>query len=196
MNLIKIQNYIIKIDDLLEYSFSCSDDDAKECFVKGSCCCNQFHIETNEANIDVIYSIMDKIVKYCPNLIEDGEYLDVFLDEEEGIFSIDKDENEHCSFSYLSKDAGLRCAIHSVALDMGEDPAKYKPVSCTSWPIMRYDDHNGKIILALDRESNSSCIKKKDKPDARLDKNFSSILESLLGKELWTDLVNSNKFLL
>lgn len=189
MKFIEIGKYSIKIDDFLNYSFSCSDQNAKECYKNKKCCCSIFHIETTDDNVDDIYSIIDKIAKYCPNLIEDGEYQDVFLDEEDGVFSIDKTDNDDCIFSYLDKGNSLRCSIHSVALDINENPVIYKPKACISWPIMIHECDKGNYILALDTETKTSCIKKKDKIDNEIDPNLFNILESLLGSKLFKDFL-------
>ncbi|MEI6168758.1 MAG: hypothetical protein WCS52_16375 [bacterium] len=76
--------------------------------------------------------------RHCPDL-ENGEGFDNVFDEvERGVFAIDTHENGLCVFAYQSH-SGIRCALHSAALEIGLSPHLLKPSSCTLWPlVLRY----------------------------------------------------------
>ncbi len=95
------------------------------------CCCAVFDICINHAEMKTIIGALPLAAEFRPELSENGN---VFDEEEPGLFSIDKDDNGDCVFSYRSGGKML-CALHSAALKAGLPPHNLKPTSCTLWPL-------------------------------------------------------------
>jgi hypothetical protein len=104
------------------------------CRSPAKCCCARYDILISEAEMQRILNIFPLAASYCPNLAKDGEWLNVFEDAEDGQIRIDTDENELCVFAYRQKKL-IRCALHSVAVDLKIPVTHVKPFHCLLWPL-------------------------------------------------------------
>jgi hypothetical protein len=73
--------------------------------------------------------------RYCPGLENEDGFENIFDEVERGVFAIDTHENGLCVFAYQCH-SGIRCALHSAALEIGLSPHLLKPSSCTLWPLV------------------------------------------------------------
>lgn len=180
---VHVGKYSFEIEDLLAYTFVCNTKEAITCVKNKTCCCNIFIIDTTQAKISRIISIFDTIAEFCPNIKNDNEYDNPFEREQASEYFIDKKRDEYCVFSYFDKNKALKCGIHSAALTINKDPFYFKPLTCSIWPLALHNT-KGKVEISLDIETKTTCLKKKKKPDNKIDPHFLDIIKRLLGKRM------------
>jgi len=104
------------------------------CRSKKKCCCASYNIFVSKTEMQRILNIFPLAAAYCPGLIKDGEFDNVFEEFDDGSIQIDTDESGLCVFAY--RQAGIiRCALHTVAIDMDMPVETVKPFHCLLWPM-------------------------------------------------------------
>lgn len=104
------------------------------CQDTGRCCCGVYDICVTRAEMERIVGCLPQAVAYCPRLAADDGYENIFERLAPDLFLIDTDENERCVFTY-SAGGQIRCALHTVAVDLGLPLNALKPHSCLLWPL-------------------------------------------------------------
>ena len=162
-------NHRIPFDDRLDMKIDLDrikniDHCCTGCESSTECCCARYDILISEDEMQQILNIFPLAASYCPNLMQNGELLNVFEDTEDGQIRIDTDENELCVFAYRQKGL-IWCALHSVALDLGVPVSQVKPFHCLLWPLAVCEETETVISIqhnALDfpcnRTKNSEVI--------------------------------------
>ncbi|MBA4386821.1 MAG: hypothetical protein C0404_02500 [Verrucomicrobia bacterium] len=105
------------------------------CASPGSCCCAKYEICVRVREMKTIIGALPLAAKYCPWLKDENGFDNVFDETERGLFAIDTHDNGLCVFAYHC-DSGIRCSLHSAALQIGMPPHLLKPFSCTLWPLV------------------------------------------------------------
>ena len=150
-------------------------------------CCSLFEVLVTPQEVHRIEEILDIIAEFCPWLLVDGGYDNVFDDDEEevpGLWLIEKGEHGQCPFEYIDLDENRLCGIHSAALLLGEDPFDRKPLVCSLWPLA-FSEGKSKVSLGIDSDATQfHCVKKvkKDvleKETAETIKKFSKIFSKV-----------------
>lgn len=108
--------------------------DCTGCRAGKPCCCSTYEVCVTAEEMRRIVRIMPEVVKFCPHLETDDGYDNVFELVEPGLYAIDTTEDGFCLFAYASKRT-IRCALHSVALELGIPLYDVKPKSCLLWPM-------------------------------------------------------------
>lgn len=167
-----------------------------------SCCC-RYEVPTTAEDRRRVLAHLDEV---RPNLPE-GHRL---LDPEESPFEQDEDfgfdlvsDNPlgGCEFNQYLDDR-CSCILHRTALEHGADPADWKPLACSLWPlaINDYDDEGEERFLVtiycqeteeLFNESDDepfACIVDQDPSYPRLYESERHVLEHLFGKSFWRTL--------
>jgi hypothetical protein len=104
------------------------------CHSKKKCCCACYDIFVSRTEMQRILHIYPLVAGYCPGLIQNGEFDNVFEEFDDGSIQLDTDENGLCVFAY--RQAGIiRCALHTVAIDMDIPVETVKPFHCLLWPM-------------------------------------------------------------
>lgn len=178
-----VGKYSFEIEDLLAYSYECNIKGAVTCAKNNTSCCTVFVIDTTQTKINRIVSIFDSIAEFCPNIKNGNEYTNPFEREQGREYFIDKKNDEYCVFSYFDKNRSVKCGIHSAALSINQDPFYFKPLTCSIWPLALHNKR-GKVEISLDTESKNACLRKKKKPDNKIDPHFLDIIKLLLGKRM------------
>lgn len=98
-------------------------------------CCIGLAVAVSRREMRVIDSLMDELARLVPALREDdGEFVDVF-GEEDGAWQLEPvDEDGTCPFLFRRRRHSL-CAIHALALTSGREVADVKPRACRHWPL-------------------------------------------------------------
>ena len=105
------------------------------CHSKTNCCCAGYDIFISEQEMQRILNIFPRVIRYCPDLVKDGELDNVFEESGDGLIQLDTDENGLCVFAYQQQEGVVRCALHSVAIDMDLSVEEIKPFHCLLWPM-------------------------------------------------------------
>lgn len=105
------------------------------CTHTDACCCAVHEVCVNAREMNTIIGALPLAARYCPGLENEDGFDNVFDEVERGVFAIDTHENGLCVFAYQCH-AGIRCALHSTALEIGLSPHLLKPSSCTLWPLV------------------------------------------------------------
>ena len=100
-----------------------------------ACCCAVHEVCVNKREMNTIIGALPLAARYCPGLENRDGFDNVFDEVERGVFAIDTHENGLCVFAYQCR-SGIRCALHSAALEIGLSPHLLKPSSCTLWPLV------------------------------------------------------------
>jgi hypothetical protein len=109
------------------------------------CCCSSYEVCITTAEMKRIIKVMPEAAGFCPHLLADGGYDNVFEEEEPGLFSIDTTENGLCLFAYWSHHR-IHCSLHTAAVALGVPLSEVKPKVCLLWP-MHFSE--GDEVLAM-----------------------------------------------
>ena len=82
------------------------------------CCCSSYEVCVSAEEIKRIIRVLPEAAKFCPQLLVDGGYDNIFEEEEHGLFSIDTNEDGVCVFAYWSHDR-IHCSLHTAAMNLG-----------------------------------------------------------------------------
>jgi hypothetical protein len=96
-----------------------------------------------------IIGVLPQAATFCPALKGMNGFDNVFDEVERGLFAIDTHENGLCVFAYRVH-AGIRCSLHSVALQTGISPHKLKPYACTLWPLVLREPPDAALSICDD----------------------------------------------
>ena len=123
--------------------------DCTGCRAGKPCCCSTYEVCVTAAEMRRIIRIMPEVIKFCSHLATDDGYDNVFELVEPGLYAMDTTEDGLCLFAYAAKRT-IRCALHSVALELGIPLSEVKPKSCLLWP-MTFSD--GAEVLSLTEDA-------------------------------------------
>ena len=113
-------------------------------------CCARFEVWVTRKEMQRITGLLPDVAKVCPHL-QDGDDLDnVFEDEGEGHFSIDKRDDGLCAFAF-EEDGMIRCGVHAAAAANGLDGLAAKPLECALWPFTLSE--SPPWVLSVDEEA-------------------------------------------
>ncbi len=143
------------------------------------CCCSSYEVCATAAEVKRIIRVLPEAARFCPHLLTDGGYDNVFEEEEPGLYSIDTDEDGLCLFAYWD-DGRIHCSLHSVALTLGLPLEEVKPKVCILWP-MHFSD--GDEVLAMINDAFLfSCNTRKAPGSRSLSPGFVEALEMVYGE--------------
>ncbi len=213
--LLSIGQVDIDVPQIIWRHFIC---DAQRCIqyagdralIDRSCCC-RYEVPTSAEDRQNVLAHLDEV---RPNL-PDGHRLidpDESPFEQDGDFGYDLVSDNPlggCEFNQYLPDR-CSCILHRTALEHGEDPALWKPLACSLWPlaINDYDDDEGERFLVtiyceeteeLFNESDDepfACIVDQDPAYPRLYESERHVLEFLFGKRFWRTLHSEAKQIL
>lgn len=108
--------------------------DCTGCRSKTDCCCASYHILISREEMQRILNMFPLLAEYCPGLVKDGEFDNVFEESDDGLIQLDTDENGLCVFAY-EHEGIVRCALHTAANVMNLPVEQVKPFHCLLWPM-------------------------------------------------------------
>jgi hypothetical protein len=151
--LLSIGDLDVDLPQLLARRFEC---DCRKCILwRGAevlsdrSCCARYRIEMTRADRVNLTAVLPLVRPRLPkdHPLQDPEAVPYQIDEDYRMI-MDEDERGVCPF--VLYDGGLsQCAIHRTCLEEGLDPWRYKPLSCSLWPIatVEYKADAGKRTL-------------------------------------------------
>jgi hypothetical protein len=97
-------------------------------------CCATYEVPVRNDRIGTIVGAVHEAARFAPQLLEDGEPVDLF-DETEGGLCLNTDESGRCLFAFHNEQGAPLCSLHAFALEAGLPPARVKPAACALWPL-------------------------------------------------------------
>jgi hypothetical protein len=149
------------------------------------CCCSSYEVCITTAEVKRIIKVMPEAARFCPHLLTDGGYDNVFDEEEPGLFSIDTTENGLCLFAYWSHHR-IHCSLHTVAVALGVPLSEVKPKVCLLWP-MHFSE--GEEVLGMINDAFLFNCNSRKAPDSRcLSPGFIEAIELVYGEGCGTQV--------
>ncbi len=119
------------------------------CTSTDACCCAKYEVCVSAREMKTIIGILPLAAEHCPWLKGENGFDNVFDEAERGLFAIDTHEDGLCVFAYHCN-SGIRCALHSVAEQIGISPHLFKPYACTLWPLGLQEPPNATLSICDD----------------------------------------------
>jgi hypothetical protein len=182
---IEIEGLLVDIDSIQRIRYSCEPNRFCDCH---KACCSLYEVTLTKKEIGKIDAIMDMICSYVPSLRSVKGYDNVFDVADGSLYSIDKNDDGLCAFSYLSTEGCVRCAIHTVAIEHGLRPEDFKPRVCSIWPLSLVDLERRKKAITVDESSSSfGCVGKNQKAST-IHVSIRKILLGVFGSTFYSHL--------
>ncbi len=174
-DLVRVGDVDVELCSIYGVEFHC---DASLCRDTENCCTFDVVIDASER--DRLLGLLPECARFQPALQGADGPENPFDDcADEGLYGVDHDE-DGCALSYRGADGEASCALHSVALALGLDPLRHKPLACALWPLVLIEGR--RVIVGLDAEVfGFPCARRKERPDARLPDGFRRALRLVFG---------------
>ena len=143
------------------------------------CCCSSYEVCVTSEEVKRIIRFLPEAARFCPHLLIDGEYDNVFEEEEPGLFSIDTNEDGLCLFAYRSR-GRIQCSLHTVAMTLGLPLAAVKPKVCLLWP-MHFSDGD-EVLAAISDAFLFKCNVRKAPGSRELSPAFVDAIDQVYGE--------------
>lgn len=170
----------VDVESLLQLENVCNG-----CARGGKCCCSSYEVCVTTAEVKRIIRVLPEAAGFCPHLLTEGGYDNVFEEEEPGLFSIDTTEDGLCLFAYRSHDR-THCSLHTVAITLGLPLEQVKPKVCLLWP-MHFSE--GDEVLAMINDAFRFNCNIRKAPDSRsLSPGFVEAIELVYGEGCGTQV--------
>ncbi len=146
---------------------------------RNMCCCSIYEICIDDRELERITSYIPDASAWAHELRCETGFENIFDETEDGLYSIDTDENDLCVFAYPGVRKSVLCSLHTVALGLNLPPVEVKPVSCATWPLaVSYNNPHMLSVAedALDFPCNTEKIK------GLLDPGISCIIKDVYGE--------------
>ncbi len=103
--------------------------------VHARACCNSYEVLVDRGEMERAVGAIPNALRYLDTTLDE---IDPF-DETENGHCLNTDEDGLCVFAYRGADRGIRCSLHSAALDLGLPPSRVKPKACVLWPLFLHE---------------------------------------------------------
>ena len=197
----------IDVPKIIERRFVC---DAKRCIqfsgtkplIDRSCCC-RYEVPTTRDDRERVLRHLDEVRPLLPegHRLVDPEQSPFEPSGEYGLDMVSDNLLGGCQFN-MYVEGQCRCVLHGLALSKGENPADYKPLACSLWPlaINDYDDDGYERFLVTiycedteelfeqNDDEPFACLVDQDPSYPWLYQSERPILEYLFGKAFWFTL--------
>jgi hypothetical protein len=154
------------------------ENDCKGCARGERCCCSSYEVCVTAAEMKRIIRVLPEAAKFCPHLLVDGGYDNVFGEEEDGLFSIDTNEEGLCLFAYWSH-RRIHCSLHSVAVRLALPLEQVKPKVCLLWPM--HFSEGTEVLAATGDAFLYACNTRKTSGSRSLCHGFAEAIDMVYG---------------
>lgn len=145
-------------------------------------CCGYYDVYIHQQELDGLIGMMPPASKYAPHLRDNDGYINLFGEEDNGEFSIDKSEEGGCLFGYADDRNRTWCSLHTAALDLGIPLIDAKPMACLLWPLALTETEP--ITLSVqDGALAFSCNQSRPERSDPLDKGIAEIVRGVFGQD-------------
>lgn len=161
------------------------------CVDATACCCAQFEVCVTAKEMQRMLDFLPQASRYCQHLKSGAGYENVFDQIGSNLYTVDTDEHGLCVFAYRHAE-GIRCSLHTVALDLDIPLKNLKPISCRLWPLS-ISSGRDKLVSVLDDVYAFPCNTKRHGARKRLDEGVAELIEGVWGSKVRTRVENREK---
>ena len=174
-----IDGIIIDLLALLSINYLC---DPALCNGMKSCCAS-YDVCITEKDIIKIIPYFPQASIYAPQIKEDeGGFSNLFEENDDGLFSMETDENFQCKLAWKNEAGDVLCSLHTHALKNNLSFYDTKPKSCCLWPLAESDPEEKSLCIDSDCLL-FPCVKEKPVQDFILNEELALIIENIYGLE-------------
>jgi hypothetical protein len=159
------------------------------CFTAKACCCAKYEVCVGLREMRTIIGALPLAAEYCPWLKTRTGYENVFDETERGLFAIDTHDDGLCVFAYHC-DSGIRCSLHTAAVQIGTSPHLVKPYACTLWPLVMREPPYAALSIC-DDAFRFPCNRTSRKKDDVISPEILYSIEMLLGADACAKIVKA-----
>lgn len=170
----------VDVESLLQLENVCNG-----CARGGKCCCSSYEVCVTTAEVKRIIRVLPEAAGFCPHLLTEGGYDNVFEEEEPGLFSIDTTEDGLCLFAYRSHDR-THCSLHTVAITLGLPLEQVKPKVCLLWPM--HFSEGDEVLAMINDAFRFNCNIRKAPGSRSLSPGFVEAIELVYGEGCGTQV--------
>ena len=171
-----VNGVMVDADAILRTAHRCRPEKCKT----AKCCCSAYEIEITDRELQIIVGCLPIVARYVEALKSSDGFENVFEDEENGLYSLDKNERGFCIFTYFDQGGCPWCSLHSAALDMGLRPAEVKPRCCSLWPLS-YVDSNPPLLSLHEDALSFACNRRLPPENTDLDQGLADLMLPVFG---------------
>ena len=206
-DLIQIGSIDVDVPQIVQRHFFC---DAQRCLqwsgqtllVDRSCCC-RYDIPLTERDRAIVLKHLPQVRPNLPptSRLQDPEADPFELNEDFSYEMVQDNPLGGCQFN-LYIDGHCRCALHSTALRLKENPHDWKPIACSLWPLALNsytDEDEDRLLLTIycpetmnlfDETDDEpfACIVDQKTSYPRMYQSEKTTLEFLFGASWWREL--------
>ena len=173
---IRIENVHVDLRALRALAHTC---DPMKCR-HTKCCCRSYEVSLEANEIGRIAGTVPDAAQLAPGLTEDGMLIDP-IDDTEGGYCLNTDEQGLCVFAYRTDQGAIYCAMHTLALRWNLPPAAVKPRACTLWPLAIHGTNPAQ--LSVQDDAYEFPCNTPRRPSARsLHSGIADIIEAVFGE--------------
>jgi len=197
----------IDVPEIIERRFVCDarrciQSDGGKALVDRGCCC-RYEVPTTTDDRQRVLKHLDDVRPLLPegHRLLDPDNSPFEQSGEYGQDLVSDNPLGGCQFN-VYVDGQCRCLLHGLALQKGANPANYKPLACSLWPLAvnDYDDDgHERFLLTIYCEDTEelfdtnddepfACLVDQDPAYPPLYQSERPILEYLFGKQFWFSL--------
>ncbi len=175
-NITTIDAIEVDIEALYSITYCCTPGVCS----KSQCCCARYEICIDRQEMSNLIGYLPEASTYAQDLRDGSGYENVFEELGPNLFAIDMNDEDICSFSYLSKNDEVFCALHTAALELDLPPHEVKPKSCTTWPLAVSESKPVRLSISDDAFS-FPCNAPRTETET-LDPNIAQIIQDIYGE--------------
>lgn len=175
------------LESLFTLRHLCKSDICKE----RKNCCASYEICIDSDELDRIISYVPLASNYATHLKTGSEYNNIFEETDDGLVSLDRDENGLCVFAYTNSENHTLCSLHSVAIDHKLPHYSLKPRSCALWPLSLVS--NGSIYLSVDEDAHLFPCNSFSHNEATICRSVGKTVENLFGERVLHEILEEGK---
>jgi len=144
--LIRIGTILVDLSAIRSIAHHC---DPAKCRGSRSCCA-RYEVAVTERELSAVIGMLPDAARFAPHLREDGGFVDVFEEADDGKTVLATDEDMRCVFAFRGQAGETLCSLHAAALAAALAPAAHKPRSCRLWPLALSDDRPRALTVMRD----------------------------------------------
>jgi hypothetical protein len=160
------------------------------CNKGGKCCCATYEVCVSAAEMARIINVLPEAARFCPHLVTDTGFDNIFEEVGPGLYAIDTTEDGLCLLAFKLNNT-VRCSLHAAASVAGIPIEQVKPKACLLWP-MSFSE--GDELLSLTDDALSfSCTSLRGDRSRSLASSLLEAITMVYGKGVGTTLKEEAK---